>query len=435
MGGNVDYTGGNVLQGLLKEAVWVAAQPRSDNTIRILNPGAAEFGWLNTCELLTSDLGDADGVRRRCSCSDDARWFGYVLGGLHYLDARFQFGNFGGMDLLIASNLPPNRGVSSSAALEIAVLKAASAARDIALHGVELATAGQWVENVIVGAACGVMDQAVIVLGKKNTLLPLICQPCEPLDPISIPRDLCIVGIDSFASRSTASTEYDAARAAAFIGYKLICLHEGLDISFDERSAIPRWTDPRWNGYLSNLTRPEFYASYEQWLPDSLSGREALDRIGRHADLFTQVNPETKYPVRAAVRYAVEENARVQAVRALLASSVSGISDADLLSFGEVFSHSHAAYEECGLGSQACDDLVARIRTAGIAGAKMTGGGGGGVVASACRPDQIDLLRRVAQEYSASRSAKPFLFEGSSDGVDAFGFRFQGKKLSSLIED
>lgn len=39
MGGNGDYTGGMVLQGLLREAIWVAAQARTDDVVRILNRG------------------------------------------------------------------------------------------------------------------------------------------------------------------------------------------------------------------------------------------------------------------------------------------------------------------------------------------------------------------------------------------------------------
>lgn len=423
MGGNVDYAGGTVLQGLLEEAVWAAVQPRSDDTVRILNPGAAEFGWRASCELRVEDLDNADNIRRLCSRSDDARWLGYVLGGLHFLRERFGRGRSGGADVLIVSDLPPNRGVGSSAALEIAVLKAASAACDISLQGVELATAGQWVENVIVGAACGVMDQAAIVLGRKESLLPLICQPCQALDPVAIPLDLCIVGIDSFQSRSTASAAYNAARAATFIGYKLLCLHDNIAVVFDDRAAIPRWTDSRWSGYLSNLAPSDFRAAYEQSLPESLNGNQALERIVSHLDPFTRVDFAGNYPVRAAVRYAVEENARVRAVQTLFEASASGISDAALQTLGEILSASHAAYAECGLGSEACDGLIARIRAAGIAGAKMTGGGGGGVVAAVCRPDQIDLLRGVAQDYAASRNRKPRLFEGSSDGADAFGVR------------
>jgi L-arabinokinase len=417
MGGNVDYTGGTVLQGLLKEAVWVAVQPRSDDTVHILNSGAAAFGLKDSCELRTSDLSDADAIRRFCNESDNSRWFAYVLGGLHYLHTHFEWGRSGGADLFIASDLPPNRGVSSSAALEIATLKAAAAAGDISLHGVELATAGQWVENVIVGAACGVMDQAAIVLGRKDSLLPLVCQPCLPLDPLPIPPDLCILGIDSCAPRSTASAAYDAARAAAFIGYKLICLHDDVEVAFDKYAQIPRWTDARWRGYLSELTPPDFRSKYERWLPQSLSGKECLARIGVHVDPFTHINPETEYPVRAAVRYAVEENARVRSVRNILESSASGIADTNLQALGEIFAESHAAYAACGLGSVACDDLVRRMRSAGIAGAKMTGGGGGGVVAAVCRPDQQHRLRTIAQEYSTNLKVDARLFEGSSEGL------------------
>lgn len=420
MGGNVDYTGGMVLQSLLREATWVAVQPRSDDTIRILNPEAANFGWRTACELRTSEISDVSGIRLLCNRSSDSQWLAYVLGALHYLDSRSRRSG-GGINLLIASDVPPNRGVSSSAALEIAVLKAVSLARDIPLSGVALAAAGQWVENVAVGAACGVMDQAAIVLGKKNRLLPMLCQPCRPFEPISIPQDLCIVGIDSFASRSTMSTTYDVARTAAFIGYKLVCLHDELEINFDEESPIPRWTESRWNGYLSNLTPSNFHASYERWLPESLTGREAIARIGEHVDPFTHIDLDLEYPVRAAVRYAAEENHRVQTARALLEESAGGISDTTLHTLGEIFSESHAAYAECGLGSEACDDLMMRIRAAGLAGAKMTGGGGGGVIAAICRPDQLSVVRQVAQDYSGCRGAAPRLFEGSSDGVDAFG--------------
>ena len=81
---------------------------------------------------------------------------------------------------------------------------------------------------------------------------------------------------------------------------------------------------------------------------------------------------------------------------------------------------SHHAYDQCGLGSEACDDLTERMRTMTGVGAKMTGGGGGGVVAAVCRPDQIPLLRRIAEKYAAERNAPPRLFVGSSDGVQLY---------------
>jgi galactokinase len=423
MGGNVDYSGGMVLQSLLQEAVWVAVQPRSDDVIRILNPGAADRGWRVYFEIRLTVSTDAASLRAICHQSQDLRWLAYVLGTFHYLQRYLVPGRVLGANLFIASDLPPNKGISSSAALEIAVLKAVSTAHDIPLTGIALATAGQWVENVIVGSACGIMDQAAIVLGQRDQLLPLVCQPCHPLPPVTLSSDLCIWGIDSLAPRATVSEAYETARAAAFIGYKLICQREDVNIALDEVSEIPRWTDPRWNGYLSNLTPSEFHSSYERWLPESASGRECLARIETHVDPFTRIHPNRDYPIRAAVRYATEENARVRMVQSLLESSSLGTSDTTLKQLGEILRDSHAAYADCGLRSEACDSLVARIRKAGIAGAKMTGGGAGGVVAALGRPEDEQALHRVAKDHAAERHAPPCLFSGTSDGVDIFNVR------------
>jgi galactokinase len=423
MGGNVDYTGGMVLQGLLREAVWVAVQPRADDLVRILNPGAAEFGWEPYLEQRIDDLRDPEDLRLLCEQRQRSKWGSYVLGALCFLKSRYGCSDTGGADLFIASDLPPNKGVSSSAALEVATLKAASAASGVCLDDVALATAGQWVENVVAGAACGIMDQAAIVLGVEDHLLPILCQPCQPSPPVTLPAGLRLWGIDSMVSRSTTGIAYEIARAGAFIGYKLICQYEGIDVIPEEVSGIPRWTDSRWKGYLSNLAPSEFRSKYERWLPESLSGREFLERAGEHVDPFTKIDPTLEYPVRAAVRYATEENLRVQMIYRLLEASRWSGSDSSLRLIGEILCQSHAAYSECGLGSEACDEMVSRALKAGFPGAKMTGGGAGGVVAILGRSEDRHAIHSVAQEYAAGRGAVPYIFEGSSDGVDAFGVR------------
>ena len=421
MGGNVDYTGGMVLQSLLREAVWVAVQPRTDDLIRILNPGALEFGWEPCLELGIDAIRAPEDVRLFCEQKQSSNWGCYVLGALHYLNRRY--GCAGGVDIFIASDLPPNKGVSSSAALEVATLKGASAAWGVPLNGVALATAGQWVENVVAGAACGIMDQAAIVLGMEDHLLPILCQPCQPSPSVRLPAGLGIWGIDSMVSRSTTGVAYEVARAATFIGYKLICQYEGIDIALTEMSGIPRWTDSRWKGYLSNLAPPEFCSRYERRLPESLSGREFLECAGEHVDPFTKVDPDREYPVRAAVRYATEENLRVQTIYKLLTAPTWSGRDSSFERIGEIFCQSHAAYRECGLGSEACDELVSRALKAGFFGAKMTGGGAGGVVAILGRSRDLHAIYSVAEDYAAERDSLPHVFEGSSSGVDAFGVR------------
>jgi galactokinase len=423
MGGNVDYTGGLVLQSLLHEAVWVAVQPRTDDVIRILNPGAAQFGWAECFDLSLVNLSDPAALRLFCEQRENAHWGSYVLGALYFLKSHHDWGRTGGADLFIASDLPPNKGVSSSAALEVAVLKAVSAAYGITLDGVALATAGQWVENIVVGAACGIMDQAAIVLGQENHLLPMLCQPCQTFPAVTLPAGIRIWGVDSMVSRSTNSIAYETARAAAFMGYKLICQYERIEVIPDKASRIQRFTDSRWKGYLSNIAPSEFLSKYERWLPESLSGREFLACAGEHVDPFTTIDPDREYPVRATVRYATEENIRVQTVNSLLGATSWSGSDSMLPLIGEILCQSHVAYTECGLGSEACNELVSRALKAGFPGAKMTGGGAGGVVAILGRSGDRLAVHTVAQQYATCSGAMPHIFEGSSSGVDAFGVR------------
>jgi L-arabinokinase len=211
------------------------------------------------------------------------------------------------------------------------------------------------------------------------------------------------------------------------MGYRLICQLKGIDVVPEKDAAIPRWTDLRWKGYLSNLSVSEFHTRYERQLPEFLSGSGFMERAGEHVDRFTRIDPAREYPVRAAVRYAAEENLRVQQVSSLLEAVAGDLAESSLRSsleeIGGIMCQSHAAYAECGLGSADCDELVARALNAGLPGAKMTGGGAGGVVAVLGCADDWPIVCSIAQQYAAERGVMPHIFEGSSDGVEAFGVR------------
>ena len=70
----------------------------------------------------------------------------------------------------------------------------AVARRSISIEPRELALLCQRVENLVVGAPCGVMDQMTSACGEANQLLALICQPAELLGTIKLPEDLAVWG-------------------------------------------------------------------------------------------------------------------------------------------------------------------------------------------------------------------------------------------------
>jgi L-arabinokinase len=88
---------------------------------------------------------------------------------------------------------------------------------------------------------------------------------------------------------------------------------------------------------------------------------------------------------------------------------------------------SHASYGTCGLGSKGTDCLVALVRaegpSAGLYGARITGGGSGGTVAVIGRRDAVPAIARVADAYERQTGYRPHVFAGSSPGVKVFGSR------------
>lgn len=432
MGGNVDYTGGLVFQATIREATWAAAQQRKDGLIIFWNPQMRDHGWSDRVEFELHTLSDEAAVRKLVNRSPEIRWTAYLLGVFYLLRSRYPERVTTGASVYLESDVPLNKGVSSSAAVEVSVMRAVSAAYGIDLTGIELAQACQWVENVIAESACGIMDQAASVLGDEGHVLPLLCQPCIPLPLVRLPDGLQCWAIDSGVKHAVTGIEYEAARAAAFVGYRMICDWEGLYLTLDETGRIPQFREPRWNGYLSKMVPSVFRSKYEHRLPETLAGSEILALKKTHPDPFTTVRPEVNYRVRACTRYAVEENQRIELFIELARGAKDGpASDASRL-MGDLMFQSHWSYTECGLGCDETDLLVELVRQEcgknQLYGAKITGGGAGGTVVVLGAKGAADAFRRVVANYARERSFEPYVFEGSSMGADRFGLRIlQGK--------
>jgi len=425
MGGNDDYTGGLVFESTIREATYAAAQLRTDQLIVLKNQTASEAGWQGEVTVAFWELRDEATVKCYVNSSPAIRWTAYVVGSLYYLKKKFPEQVNTGVQLYMESTVPLNRGVSSSAAIEVSVMKAAAAAYGIDLAGIELALACQWVENVIAESACGIMDQIAVVAGKEGFVLPLVCQPCIPESLIQLPKELQIWGIDSGVSHQVSGIEYEAARAAAFMGYKIICDWEQIAVTVDDRSEIERYTDERWDGYLANLSVSLFHEKYEPTLPVRMNSQEFLAQHEFHVDPYTPLKEGVVYSIRANTRYAVEENYRVQLFSELSRGASLTPSKRAFRMMGELMYQSHYAYTECGLGSKATDLIVNLFRNEGIGygiyGAKITGGGAGGTVAILAEKSASEVVHKVFDLYSKSGMGDPYLFEGSSDGADAFG--------------
>jgi galactokinase len=432
MGGNDDYTGGLVFESTIREATRVAIQPARDRRITFYNPQIRSLGWKDTVQFSLDDLlvgGEVrplEAVREWINRDQLAAWSAYLLGDLYLLVKKYPEKVTHGFSLYLESDVPLGKGVSSSAALEVAPMKVMAEMYGRPVSGVELAEWTQWVEIALTQSACGIMDQLAVIIGDEGWFVPMLCQPCLPKSLVKLPGNLKLWALDSGVRHSVAGIEYESARAATFMGYRYLCDWEKLDTRLDESGALPRWVDPRWNGYLANLSPSVFRRKFEDRLAGTVTGADFLREFSTHLDPFTPVRPEISYPVRAATRYAVEENWRVQSFFGLLSLAGDHIDISTGRLLGELMVQAHQGYSDCGLGSEATDYIVSLVREeerSDLLGAKITGGGAGGTVAilGLDTASAQAAFERILDRYASWSHSEPYVFTGSSAGCDKFG--------------
>ncbi len=411
MGGIADYSGSLVLQWPLREASLAAVQIDVDPICRVRSltsasgPAAERLFEIPMGRLFPDGRPlSYEEARSLFAAITETRWAAYVLGALIVL-ARERAAIFShGFRIWVHSDVPEGKGVSSSAALEVSVMLALSAALGLNLNPRDLALLCQMVENRVVGAACGVMDQMTASCGAEGKLLSLLCQPAELQDAVTVPPELEFFGLDSGVRHSVSGSDYTSVRVAAFMGARILREETGLDDG----------------GYLVNVEPSEFQNVARRILPESMGGKDFITRYGQTSDTVVQPEAGRDYVVRSATAHPVHEHFRVRTFASLMAGPVT---EATCALLGELMYQSHASYTACGLGSDATEALVGLVRAAepeqGLLGAKITGGGSGGTVAVLARKGaRIDP---IAEAFADRFGYRPRIFTGSSPGAAVFG--------------
>jgi len=424
MGGIADYSGSLVLQWPIQSAVHVAIQRHRSSKLQIASlpedsNHAPRLFEINLADLLAPDYPT---LRARFSREPENHWAAYVAGACSVLSHERNASFPEGASILIKSAVPEGKGVSSSAALEVASMQALAAAYEPGIPAPEIALLCQKVENLVVGAPCGVMDQMTAACGEANRLLELLCQPAELKGTVPLPEDLEIWGIDSGIRHSVGGADYRTVRTAAFMGYRIVAEVAGLP-SKKIRAGHLQIDDPLWNGYLANVTPEDFAREYARRLPERMAGQEFLQRYDGITDPATSVDPAVAYPVLAATRHPIYEHARVKAFAAILKDWKGGEDQPREL--GQLMFGSHESYSSCGLASAGTDALVALVKeTSGedLYGAKITGGGSGGTVAVLGRRGASEAVSHVVARYREQTGFMPAIISGSSPGANAFGY-------------
>lgn len=431
MGGIADYSGSIVLQLPLSESAVVLCQKIRTQSVQVISCDDQDVRGSRIFTAPVQDFYDRehgqantlDTMRRYFQAKpDDQQWAAYVAGTLSVLIAEFDIKIEHGVMLYLDSTVPLGKGVSSSAAIEVATMRALALLFNLEISAHQLAVLCQKVENFVVGAPCGLMDQMTSSIGIKNQLLTLLCQPDIVKKHTTLPKELAVFGIDSGERHCVTGADYESVRVAAFMGYRMI-----LDVANIAKAGVPaeQIRDKKWHGYLANISVSEFNQDFSEHLPIAISGEKFLHTYDATTDNITRVDPKRTYAVRACTSHPVYEHLRARMfIKLANEAKKGGWSTETAQLMGECMYQSHAGYAACGLNTSATDRIVSQLRRCGadqgVFGARITGGGSGGTIAVLAHADAAGVVDNLAREYAKSSGIGGYVFIGSSDGAGAY---------------
>ncbi|MGD9139589.1 MAG: galactokinase [Desulfobacterales bacterium] len=195
IGEHTDYNDGFVLPAAIDRQILVAAAPRTDAEINIYANDFKQWDRFFIQEDIEKLSGNLCG--------------NYFRGMVWSLLRQGQ--DLCGMDAVVSGNVPIGAGLSSSAAIEVAVGYALLQLAGTDVNLKNLALAAQKAENEFVGMRCGIMDQYIACLGKADHALLIDCRDLSYQD-VPLPSQASVVIVDSGVHRGLMDMAYNARR-------------------------------------------------------------------------------------------------------------------------------------------------------------------------------------------------------------------------------
>ena len=347
IGEHTDYNDGYVLPLAIDRAVWIALSSIPEPEIRLHS--------------LDFDQGIRVPFDRALTRGEG--WPEYLKGLINiYKKSKLELFGWKGV---MAGNVPIGAGLSSSAALELALTRAFGAVGHWNWNPSQMASICQLAENEWVGMNCGIMDQMISVSGRAGHVLLLDCRSLKTIH-VPLPETVRVVILDTDTRRGLVDSAYNERRSqcesvASYFGVKAL-----RDVSIEELEGSKAKLDP-------------------------LEFRRA--------------------------RHVIRENGRVlDCTEALRLGNLDRV--------GELMIASHISLrDDFEVSSEALDLIAECARKAqGCYGARMTGAGFGGCAVALVNTKSIDaFVEQLLKDYVEASDRKAHLYVCSpSDGASVF---------------
>lgn len=339
IGEHTDYNDGFVMPMAIDRAVYIAGSSLEDDRVEVHSVDFAEQGSfaLSSVDKLVP-AGDG--------------WLEYVKGTAWALaDAGLALTGWRGA---MVGDVPVGAGLSSSAAVELAVARAFSAQAGWAWDASAMALLGQRAENRWVGVNCGIMDQMISACGRADHALLLDCRSLQGT-LVPLPEGVSVVVLDTGTRRGLVDSAYNERRAQCETAARFFNV-----------------------GALRDVDEAHFGERMRE-----------LDEITRRR-----------------ARHVISENARTErAAEAMRAGNAGAL--------GALLNESHVSLrDDFEVSSEALDKMVeCAQRHRGCYGARMTGAGFGGCAVALVDAEQVDaLVEETARAYREQTQNDPSVY-------------------------
>lgn len=255
-----------------------------------------------------------------------------------------------GANIVLHSDIPVGAGLSSSAALELAVLRALAALAGIEWDPAHMARLAQTAENDFVGVACGIMDQFVVSVPTDAAALLLDCRTLE-YEEVRLPEETVIYVLDTGVRRELANSAYDdrvrqCREVVSMIRDEVDDVRSLRDVSPElleqSRPVLPTLLYRRAKHVVEETLRPRQMA--EAFRRDDLVGAGEIMLASHYSlrDLYDVSSPELDFMVEAAVAHEACYGARLTGA-GLGGCAIALVDRSDHLDFGEWISRTYRA--------------------------------------------------------------------------------------------
>ncbi|MCF8009082.1 MAG: galactokinase, partial [Halanaerobiales bacterium] len=195
IGEHTDYNNGFVLPMAIDKKMFFVAQLRDDQTINLYS-----YDYNEKYSFSINNF----------NFSPKKMWANYIMGVVSEFKKLKK--DIKGADILFSGDIPQGAGLSSSAALEVGIAYLLNDLNDFKISPQEQAFLSQRAENDFVGVKCGIMDQYISRLGKKDHLLLLDCKTNQyELVPFRSDKYIFMI-IDSKVERGLVDSKYNKRR-------------------------------------------------------------------------------------------------------------------------------------------------------------------------------------------------------------------------------